>query len=86
MRVNSINPTINYSKNHKPILRNVVNDEPKDSLSFQGLKGRIRGGVTCAAATIGIFAMFGEIAFLLCPSLVTLGAYLGDIAENKSAK
>lgn len=86
MRVNSINPTINYSKNYKYTYRNILKNEPNDSLSFQGLKGRFKGGAVCAAASIGLFAMFGDIAFFLCPSLVTLGAYIGDIVENKSIK
>ena len=88
MRVNSINPTINYSRGCKPRCQKLHVDENKTEVSFKGWKGGIKGGAIGMAAALGLSVVAPVVGVALLPLWTTVGAIGGHAneEENKPSK
>lgn len=83
MRVNSINPTINYTRNCKPRCQKLHVDEPKTEVSFKGWKGGVKGGAIGALIALGAAVILpGAIGLL--PLWTTVGAIGGHTMEEEN--
>lgn len=83
MRVNSINPTINYLRGCKPGRQKLHVDEPKTEVSFMGVKGGAKGGALGALAAIGLAALTGPCALGVLPIWTLGGTLFGHHYEEE---
>lgn len=84
MRVNSINPTINYSRGCKPRCQKLQVDEPKTEVSFKGWKGGTKGGAIGLAAAIGLSVVAPVVGAALLPLWTVGGAIAGHANEEEN--
>ncbi len=94
MKVNTINQSIYRNANiHKVSdinsqynnrnCQNISNDNCSTKTSFQGLKGKFKGGTYGAASALLLAVLLGQIGFALFPFLTVGGALVGHKLEEE---